>query len=212
MKNTVFKKTLLISVLGHIAAFSIFSISFGDKILKAGDTSVSFFGSILNRYDLSNRSYISPGLTRAGSFVKETNLAVLTKKNKDYSLVAPQYFKPLVSSPFNNKEKETFVPKNKTMLTLPKRKDPTLIFHPLLPYDFLLYFKDRQRVHIELMFNIVPTARASAILIKRKISSGNLEADLLSIRYISHYLFIQQAKFSPNNWQVVKIDLSPQND
>jgi len=45
-------------------------------------------------------------------------------------------------------------------------------------------------------------------VIKRKISSGNLEVDLLTMRYIGHYLFIQQKRFTPNNWQTVKIDLS----
>jgi hypothetical protein len=86
------------------------------------------------------------------------------------------------------------------------------MLYPKLPHHFLIYFKDRQRVHIELMFNIMTKAMINTILIKRKVSSGNLEADLLSMRYMSHYLFIQQSKFIPDKWQTVKIDLWAKDD
>ncbi|MGE5197021.1 MAG: hypothetical protein ACM3IL_00745, partial [Deltaproteobacteria bacterium] len=76
----------------------------------------------------------------------------------------------------------------------------------------LLYFKDRQAAHIELMFNVLPDGKSNSMDIKRKISSGNLEVDLLTMRYLSHYLFIQQAGFPANKWQTVKIELSPKND
>jgi hypothetical protein len=93
-----------------------------------------------------------------------------------------------------------------------QRKDSSIMFHPLLPYQLQLYFKDRQAVHIELQFKIEPGMGRRSIAIRRKISSGNLEADLLSIRYMQHYLFIQQARFSPDTWQTVKIDLTTKND
>jgi hypothetical protein len=86
------------------------------------------------------------------------------------------------------------------------------MFYPRLPYHFALYFKDRQTVHIELMFQVISGAQRNSILVKRRVSSGNLEADLLSMRYISRYLFIQQRGFAPNKWQTVKIDLSTAND
>ena len=72
-----------------------------------------------------------------------------------------------------------------------------------------LYFKDRQLAHIELAFNIISGQKINPVVVKRKISSGNLEADLLSMRYISHYLYIQQAAFPSDVWQEVKIELSP---
>ena len=37
---------------------------------------------------------------------------------------------------------------------------------------------------------------------------GNLEADLVCMRYVSHYLFMQQEKITPGIWHTVKIDLS----
>jgi len=92
---------------------------------------------------------------------------------------------------------------------------PVIILHPSLPQYFLIYFKDRQLAHIELLFNMpsVPSGkRTSRIEVKRKITSGNLEADLLSMRYISHYLFIQQSAFPSDTWQTVEIDLSCKDD
>jgi hypothetical protein len=86
------------------------------------------------------------------------------------------------------------------------------MFYPRLPEHFLLFFKDRQVVHIELMYNVAPRYKTNVITLKRKISSGNLEADLLSMRYIEHYLFIGQTKFVKNKWQTVKIDLSAKHD
>jgi len=92
------------------------------------------------------------------------------------------------------------------------RKESAIMFYPRLPYHFALYFKDRQTVHIELAFAVISGDKRNSILVKRRISSGNLEADLLSMRYISRYLFMQQRGFVPNKWQTVKIDLSTAND
>ena len=86
------------------------------------------------------------------------------------------------------------------------------MFYPRLPPYFSLYFKDRQVAHMELMFKITSSLKNSSISIKRKISSGNLEADLLCMRYINHYLFVQQGIFTSGDWQAVKIELSAKND
>jgi len=89
------------------------------------------------------------------------------------------------------------------------KKDSVITIHPLLPYGLQLYFRDRQSVHMELEFMIYTNRSAKKfIIIKRKISSGNLDADLLCSRYLGHYLFIQQERFATNIWQTVKIDLS----
>jgi hypothetical protein len=188
---------------------SIFSFSFGDRIRKADYVRVSFLGQILHSSDLSNWSSHAQNIEWI--FSKKNNISVLDKANKGYTLVSQPYLKPLVSLPFNE-EKIIFMPKAKPITFTQKKKEPIIMFHPLLPEHFLFYFQDRQAVHIELMFNIISTGKTNSIAIKRKTASGNLEADLLSMRYISHYLFIQQARFTPNNWQTVKIDLSAKND
>jgi len=119
--------------------------------------------------------------------------------------------KPPVCLPFNQ-EKRFFSQKLLPISAISARKEPAIMFYPRLPYHFALYFKDRQTAHIELMFQVISGAQRNSVLVKRRISSGNLEADLLSMRYISRYLFIQQRAFAPNKWQIVRIDLSTVND
>lgn len=204
------RKTFWISVLGHLALFSIFSFSFGERIPKLGFGRVSFWGAILSRSDLiSSQTFKRPDI-RSLIFTK-THTAVLEKTKKEYPLIPHYYYKPPTNFTLNE-DKIIFIPKVESASFVSKRKESTIIFHPLLPYHFLLYFKNRQTVHIELMFNIVSTDTTKSIIIKRKISSGNLEADLLATRYIGQYLFIQQKGFPTNNWQTVKIDLSAKND
>lgn len=214
MTNPVLKKTIFISLIGHITVFSIFSFSFGDRIPKAEYVSVSFWGQFLRN------SQVAQPITRGGvplnNFnrqlpTKKIDTSVIEKKADDFTLASNYYFKPPISLT-SNTEKEIFLTKTPTPLLSRKRREPVIIFHPLLPYSFSLYFKDRQVAHVELMFKIISSGAKNSIVIKRKISSGNLEVDLLSARYIGHYLFIRQNSFPPNNWQIVKIDLSAEND
>jgi len=87
-------------------------------------------------------------------------------------------------------------------------RESFVMIHPPLPYELQLYFKDRQSVHLELAFMVVPHRSKKFIVLKRVISSGNLDADLLCSRYLGHYLFIEQERFAVNAWQTVRIDLS----
>lgn len=196
------KKTLLISVLGHITVFSIFSFSFGAKVHQVNFAGVSFWGAILRPHDLATpHSYAGAGLNR------KSEVLTLSKINKEYSLISRDYLKPTVTLTRIEK-KIIFIPPVDSVPFAQERKQPVIMLYPNLPYHFLLYFKDRQVVHIELMFNIIPSSIKNSIVIKRKISSGNLEVDLLSMRYISRYLFIQQRGFTSDSWQTVKIDFS----
>lgn len=203
-----FKKTIFISVLGHITMFGIFSLSFGYRLPKADYANVFFLGSILRSSDLNSQTLIMG----TGIGIKPKPLTLVPDSiNKEYALVLPQYSKPEAPLPLDG-DKVIFTPKPGPPSLIPARKESVIMFYPALPYHFLLYFKDRQTVHIELMFNIIPTGSINSIDIKRKISSGNLEVDLLAMRYIRHYLFIQQKTFSQNSWQTVKIDLIPHDD
>lgn len=205
MMSTVFKRAISISLLGHITLFSIFSFSFGGRIPKINSTGVDFLGSILPNSNLNRESFINIQDTKKMILTKVSNILTLQKLSKRSTLISPKYLKPTVSLPFN-KNKEMFMLKVKPSSFMQERKEPIIMFYPPLPRHFLLYFKDRQVVHIELMFNISGD-RANSITIKRKTSSGNLEVDLLAMRYISHYLFIQRPRFPRNIWQTVKIDL-----
>lgn len=197
-------RSIILSLLGHLTLFSIFNISFGAKLPKLDYAGINFRGAILSNFDLSvARNFVPRSL-----FNKADTLA-LEKINKSYALVSKDYLKPSVAISFNE-HKMSFSGKVSSPLQVKNR--PAVMFYPRLPGYFNIYFKDRQVVHIELMFNIVSADSTNSIVIKRKVSSGNLEADLLSLRYISHYLFIQQTQFIPNTWQTVKIDLSTKND
>lgn len=209
--STSFKKTLFISALGHIAIFSIFNFSFGHKIPQARYAEVSFWGAILQGTDLAYRQNFKPTEIKEIS-IKESGAVTINKTTPERpSVLLGYYLKPTAFLQLNP-DKMIFIQKEPPLLVSPARKAPVIMFYPELPYHFLLYFKDRQVAHIELMYNIISNQKTNSIAIKRKISSGNLEADLLTMRYISHYLFIQQASFAPNEWQAVKIELFPKDD
>lgn len=207
--SSSFRKTIFISAIGHITVFSIFNFTFGMRIPRANYAYVSFLGSILRHSDLSNLPFSLPLDVRT----HRVRLEGFNKRpvSRELNRVDFAHFKPRLTLAINA-QKSGFIPARESITFLPKRKEPSIMLYPHLPYHFLLYFKDRQMVHIELMFNIISSPQTNTILIKRKISSGNLEADLHVMRYISHYLFIQHARFIPHKWQTVKIDLSVKND
>ncbi len=89
-----------------------------------------------------------------------------------------------------------------------KRKDSSIMFYPLLPYQFEMFFKDRQAANIRISFRSVSVGSRDFLEVKRSVSSGNLDADLLSLRYMYNYLAMQNAAFVPDVWQSVSIELS----
>lgn len=168
-----------------------------------------FWGQILPKAALDVRSL----MPLSGSRPAGEKLGTVLPKSSNLEFYMPAHYslKPQVELNFYE-HKASFMPPGAPVAPLPQKKSMPIMIHPLLPYQLQLYFKDRQAVHIELMFKIVSNGERDTILIERKISSGNLEADLLSSRYINHYLFIQQTGFARDTWQTVKIDLSAGND
>jgi len=223
MIRAFFKNTLIISSLGHLLVFGLFSFSFEQNKFQKQEPPLVFWGQILPKAALSFQDVVlsvKPISPKLDAILPKKNSAELfTPLEKavrgrsaltgftcvSYSL------KPQVELAFNV-AKISFIPERTAAAVQPYKKDAPIMFHPLLPYQLQLYFKDRQAAHIELIFSIISLRGKNTILIKRKISSGNLEADLLSARYINHYLFIQQLRFPANVWQTVKIDFSTKND
>ncbi|TBR15720.1 hypothetical protein EPO66_05605 [bacterium] len=198
-------KTLFFSFLGHLAAFSIFSFSFGNRLMKVNYPQANFLGQVLDsRLDLRHivtniQGKHKVNIEKEGYFVMQNNTY-----NKD--VICGLYYKPLsYVSPAGNKLN---VQKADNSYSLPPKRKQEVMLYPELPYQFMLYFKDRQVVHIEVLFNNMLGNSFSPVVIKRGISSGNLEADLLCMRYLGHYLFIKAKSFKPNYWHRVKIDLS----
>jgi len=212
MKESRFKKSIVFSFLGHLTVFSIFVISFGNKLPSWGQTDINFWGNILHERDFAKPD-VGMLLARrmpAGPFL-EQQLGGTTdpQVTADVSLTLTSCFlKPISTSGFQDKKLSVI---NKPAILPPalKKKQEVVMFHPVLPYHFSLYFKDRQVVNIELMYKVTKHRRSSSVAIQRRISSGNLEVDLLAMRHISHYLFIQQDKLTPDLWQKVKIEFSP---
>lgn len=199
------RKSLLISLAGHIAVFSIIGFSFGVKMPTLGFRGVNFWGRVLLNSDLSNAP--GPGIGKLKILREKDAGRILEYAGKEYFLSQGIYLKPQAGLMLNE-DKLTFQGLPFAGLAGLKAKEPVIMFYPRLPYGASLYFKDRQVVHIELAFNIATSAKYNSIAVKRVISSGNLEVDLLSARYISRYLFIQRRGFNPDNWHTVKIDLS----
>lgn len=210
MTGTLFKQTLIISLLGHLTVFSLFGFSFGPRIPAADFTQAYFRGAILR--DINPLSLPDKKPDPAVNFMGKSEILAMERGgSKGPSLDTGSYLKPHAElSPEIDKALPAIAVA--PAFTLSKREDPSVTFYPKLPYYLSLYFKDRQVAHIEIMFEISPAKGNNSVLIKRKISSGNLEVDLLSMRYLGHYLFIQKEAFSPDEWHTVKIDLSTLND
>lgn len=204
MISPFLKKTLCVSFLSHAAVFGVLGISFGVKLPPAGITRVCFWGELGPKPTATG----AEGRGQGRGILSKSALFTLGSRKGEALRQYPIYVKPcaFLSAAEEKSTPKPFPTQGKQLRI---RKGQVVMFYPPLPYQVSLYFRDRQAVHIELMFCVMKAAgEKRAIAIKRKVSSGNLEADLLSMRYISRYLFIQQAGFNPENWQVVKIDLS----
>lgn len=208
--NPILSRGVLLSFLGHLTVFSVFTFSFGNKIPAFDYSAVVFRGEILSSADL--RMPLTGFAIKARNHktvpADKTHTLALDRSVKGKGILILGQPKPQVALPV---EQEKVVFFEKRTQVSKSRNEPVIVFYPRLPQSFILYFQDRQTVHIELGFNITSTDSIKSITVQRKISSGNLEADLLSARYISRYLFMQQSRFPINSWQTVKIDLSTKN-
>ncbi|MCX5714047.1 MAG: hypothetical protein NT033_04415 [Candidatus Omnitrophica bacterium] len=205
--SPVFRRMLFVSLLAHSLFFGLFSFSFGRRTLRLEYPAVNFLGSFLGPLDLTR--CLSPG-NKIITLNKQDDFLPQTKIDKE-TVFLQYYQKPQVRLVIRQ-EKVFYTPPESFYPVSARRKQSVIMLYPPLPYHFLLYFKDRQRAHIELMYNTISGVKSNSVVLKRKISSGNLEADLLSMRYIGHYLFTQTAYPAGNGWQTVRIDLEPRKE
>jgi hypothetical protein len=205
MRESIFKKTLVFSLLGHLTVFGLFSFSFGSRLPRLEYQPITFWGQILGNTQVSSRE-VSAAIPRGLDF-KKLDTSILEAKSKEPPLLTSALIKPPQPLIIDS-QKQLFVESPQSAIFPLRREEPAVIFHPMLPYSFPLYFQDRQVAHVELMFKLESAGLQNSILVKRKISSGNLEVDLLVSRYIGHYLFVRQPSFQSGIWQTVKIDLS----
>lgn len=207
----LFRNAVFLSALWHFALLGIFSFSFGPKIPKSDFSSIYSFGGILNSYNLIPASTLG-GVKSAKYFRESLRInSAGSKAINEPAITSKDYSKPQVYVPAA-REKLSFLSKEAGVFPLVKRREQVVVLHPQLPLNFLLFFQDRQTAHIEVAFNIVTSGDINSIVVKRRISSGNLEADLLCMRHIGHYLFLRQNRLPSDEWQTVKIDLSTKDD
>lgn len=209
MTNHILRTTIGISFVTHIVAFATFNLSFGKRILNNNPANVYFFGRILHTSELITIPQSQGPASRRKAFLKNPDTSIIENARKDY-LRKDFYLKPPITL-LLAETKLPYIAEAPYYVSPVAKKKSAIMFHPQLPYNLLVYFRDRQTVNIELAYSIISDDKTSYVAIKRKISSGNLEADLLSMRYINHYLSVQQRMFPVNKWQTVKIELSAQN-
>jgi len=194
-----------------MACFGMFEPTFGNPLQKLNPAKVTFLGPIFRVAEFSpgleTQIPASKFIIKQSHFFKPSSVA--KKKEEAFLTFKSEPLKPLAFLRQETK-KISFLPAVEVDFFSNRRKEPTVVFYPPLPYSFLLYFQDRQIAHIEFMFYI--SSNGKILDIKRKVSSGNLDADLLSLRYIAHYLSLTEGRFPREAWQVVNIDLARKND
>lgn len=203
------KNALILSLVGHIVCAGLFTPTFGRYLDRLNFSNVSFLGAILNVKDLQVNL---PSTILSDNRINLTDLSVLPINIEDSQrpFVSMSSLRPNLNLAFEKTDKITFSPKIDAHIVASNTKDPQVMFYPRLPHSFLIYFKDRQKVHIEYKFLI--SQKEKIAFIDRKISSGNLEVDLMASRYIARHLNLVKSKLPVNSWQTVKIDLTRKND
>jgi hypothetical protein len=208
--ESYFKKAICISLLGHLVAFGFFNFSFGRRLAPADYPAIASFGAILSGADLrAQEQLLRPEFSRKGFLVSRSPFP---RSPQEHLALVKGMQRPPIGLKLSDQKLHSEV--FRQVYSLPtSRRQPSVMLYPQLPYNFLLYFRDRQTVFIELFFKLErDSLDRSSVVIKRKVSSGNIEADLLAMRYLSHYLFIQQHQFILDCWQTVKIELSAAKD
>lgn len=208
------KSTIFVSLIWHIACFSIVELTFGKRIfLNPASFETFFLGSILQNSDYHSKS--ESALT---DYPKKNATSISQPLRSKNSRLKPQdFFSELNNLPLMLDKPKDLIALAKGKITyfattpLPETRNSagSLLFHPLLPYHFLLYFKDRQTAHVEIMFYI-SSRRGKVTGLKRKISSANPEVDILVMRNLAHFLNLCGSNFATDSWQSVKIDLKPE--
>ncbi|MFH1339033.1 MAG: hypothetical protein ABIH40_04250 [Candidatus Omnitrophota bacterium] len=202
-----FKIAVFISLTWHAVCFSSVELTFGKKAVENNFelTKIFFLGQILQRTDYYTQSAEGAEYSAADR-LKSRNLEGMLKPGpggpRSSISDSAAIRKPSVLALANSKA-AYFKPAPAADLN---REESSIMFYPPMPYHFLLYFRDRQVAHMEVAFYVSPEGKIAGL--KRKISTGNPEVDLLIMRNLSHFLNLNKSDFSISSWQTVKIDLT----
>jgi len=195
---------IFISLICHIFCFSSVEFIFTNGSAGKGVdlARIFFLGPILQEGDYYSQP--TAGLdSRIGRLNSRIFADMLNAEASPRHEIAPDYGKHSSVNLIDNK----IVYFNDSPAPKTDRQESSIMFYPPIPYHFLLYFRDRQTAHMEVAFYISPEGKILGL--KRKISSGNPEVDLLIMRNLTHFLSLSKSNFALGSWQTVKIDLSP---
>ena len=210
------RNALFVSLIWHILCGGVIDPTFGEILGNAHFPEVLFLGSILDSRDLVSHSQEKREDRHSKdslySYINLFNFktSVLSKEKGESFSSLIKYKRPLFNLSYQPEEKIITRARLDHSILDEYKKDSSLVFYPRLPYSFLIYFKDRQKAHIEFSFFI--SKEGVITFIDRKITSGNLEVDLLASRYINRHLNLIKGQFLTDTWQTVKIDLTRRDD
>ena len=195
---------IFISLICHFFCFNNLELTFGNQSAarEVEFSKVFFLGAILEEED-----YYSQSAPKADYLINRLSTRFFNDMLNTESLPRHEIcvdFQNYYPVNLSNKKIAYFedIPAPRI-----SRQQPGIMFYPKIPYHFLIYFKDRQTAHMEVDFYISP--KGKILNLRRKISSGNPEVDLLIMRNLTHFLNLVKSNFALDSWQTVKIDLSP---
>jgi len=196
MKKT-FNFAVTLSVFGHLLGIFLFQPAFNDKNINIFN--VYFLGSLFSAQEIS--SFKNTPVVISNPIYLNSRLFAPYRSSYENAFWALVPERSNFDFRFSSLSKEVY-----PFIPFSLEKEPSsFMFYPYLPYSFLLYFKDRQKVNLEFLFYLSAGLRQN--FLKRKVSSGNLEVDLLVLRHLQESLWLIKEYFPADSYQSIKIEL-----
>lgn len=197
---------LTLSLCGHLLGLAFIKPIMGEGSLKLKGLKIFFLGSLLSQDEVNikkdNYSFFKTEPDSDKRIFLNLRMSWLQPAYRNMEFLEFKFRRPLFDlSIFNQRQIPYFQPQACFL-----KKEASLIFSPYIPYSFLLYFKDRQKAYLEFLFYISKEGRLNSI--NRRISSGNLEIDLLVMRHITRSLYLIRNSFPSESSQIVKVEFS----
>lgn len=185
------RDTILIATLCHLFFIGSISFTFIRPNVSSDEMKIVFLGPLLTGMDFyqENKTQDKRPLSktdadlnaRVKEILKPSYLAI----ERGLWRVSPAILKPSLVAPLMLSNPNSL---NNSLFTYSvTRINPARLYRPNAPL-ISMYFKDRPASNIELKYSLSNVGRP--IFIQRLLSTGNLEADLLVVNYLKHWIFL----------------------
>jgi hypothetical protein len=214
-KNKPFSVSFFVSCFWHIGLFSIILINFPDARLKTNNNDIVFLGSFLKDYDFVQNEDYSRQAKIPDYYFKTARQNLLILDLNDYAKLDSFIDKPLAY--YFEKEVyreeiyssiEEFLSKNIALKQRPQEVEADLLDSSNLP-DFKIYFRDELPRYVKFNLYINPTGRVG--FLKKTISSGSFDADMIAQRFVNRLVFDKSA-YGRSHWQTIELNLKHDTD